>query len=203
MIRDDLSDKLIHLVRGDTVDEAFRKFINILKEGVLRGGDGYIRGSYKCVCFTETPLAKLGHVFASPDLKDMRYRPFGIMVDKNYAFEKGARPVIYQPEDDYTKLDEEIRYRHVRFEPTNPAYPIDLTWEREWRIKTEALPLPAETTTAVVPNRKWRDGLVEHHSDDLQLAVSALGETAAMLVEPYPWNIVVLDDLGMKILDGL
>ncbi len=203
MIRDDLSDKLIHLVRGETVDEAFHKFVSILKEGALRGGDGYIKGSYKCVCFTETPLAKLGHVFASPDLEKMRYRPFGIMVDKNYAFDQGARPVIYQPDSDFVKLDEEIRYRHVRFEPTNPAYPIDLTWEREWRIKTDALHLPQDTTTVVVPNRVFRDALVEHHSEDLRHTVSSLGDSAALAIEPYPWNIVVLEDLGMKIPDGL
>jgi hypothetical protein len=203
MIRDDLSNKLIHLIRGDTIDHAFEKFHNILKERLLRGGTGYIKGGYTCVCFTETPIAKLAYVFANPDLKEMRYRPFGIMLDKHYTFDRGARPVIYQPDADFSKLDEELRYRHVRFELTNPSYPIDLTWEREWRIKTDILPLPVDTTTVIVPNRYWRDVLVEEHANHIQGTVLSLGSDAALAVEPYPWHLVVLEDLGIAIPDGL
>lgn len=116
MIRDDLSSKLVHLVRGNTVDEAYNKLRSILRERQLRGNNGYIKGSYRCVCFTETPIAKLAYVWANPDRQNMRYRPLDVMIDKGYAFDRGARPVIYQPEDDLSKLDEDIRYRHVRFE---------------------------------------------------------------------------------------
>ena len=203
MIRDDISNKLIHLIRGDTIDDAFSKFYSILNERQLRGGTGYIRGGYTCVCFTESPISKLSYVLANPDLVNMRYRPFGIMIDKRYAFAHGARPVIYQPNDDFEKLDEDIRYRHVRFEPDNPGYPIDLTWEREWRVKIDALPLPVESTTVIVPNRHWRDVFVDRHSDDIQGTVLALGSEAAQAVEPYPWHLVVLEDLGIEIPDGL
>jgi len=203
MIRDDLSNKLIHLLRGDTIEDAFEKFFSILNEKQLRGGNGYIKGGYKCVCFTETPISKLVYVLANPDIAQMRYRPFGIMIDKSYAFERGARPVIYQPDADFYKLDEEIRYRHVRFELTNPDYPIDLTWEREWRIRTDVLPLPVESTTIIVPNRHWRDVLVEAHSQEIQGTVSTLGSDAALVVEPYPWHLVVLEDLGIEIPDGI
>ena len=203
MIRDDLSSKLVHLVRGDTIEIAFEKFFNILNERQLRGGTGHIRGGYTCVCFTEAPIAKLSYALANPDLQNMRYRPFGIMIDKIYAFEQGARPVIYQPNDDFTKLDEGIRYRHVRFEPNNSSYPIDLTWEREWRIQTDILALPMETTTVIVPNRRWRDVLVERHAENLQGMVVALGEDAALAVEPYEWHLVVLEDLGIEIPDGV
>ena len=101
MIRDDLSNKLVHLIRGETIEEAFEKFSSILNERQLRGGTGYIKGGYTCVCFTETPIAKLSYVLASPDLTYMRYRLFGIMIDKEFAFEHGARPVIYQPDADF------------------------------------------------------------------------------------------------------
>lgn len=203
MIRDDLSNKLIHLVRGDTIEEAFGKFHSILKERQLRGGTGYIKGGYTCVCFTEAPIAKLSYVLANPDLARMRYRPLGIMIDKAYAFDHGARPVIYQPEDDFNKLDETIRYRHVRFELNNPNYPIDLTWEREWRIKTDILPLPIETTTFIVPNREWRDEFVKTHSDEIRRTVLSQGSDITQTVEPCPWHFVVLEDLGIKIPDGL
>lgn len=203
MIRDDLSNKLIHLVRGATMEEAFGKFQNILWEGRLRGGDGYIKGGYRCVCFTETPISKLGYVLANPDVANMRYRPIGIMVDKKWVFEQGGRPVIYQPTSDFEKLPEELRYRHVCLELNRPGTPVDLTWEREWRVKTDELVLPPELTTVILPARHWRDVLVESHTNDIQDQVQMLGQVAALAVVPYPWHIIVLDDLGIPIPDGL
>jgi len=201
MIRDDLSNKLVHLVRGATFDEAFVKFTNILTEAQLRGGTGYIRGEYHCVCFTETPISKLGYVLASPDVAKMRYRPLGIMVDKKWLFEQGGRPVIYQPNTDYEKLPEELRYRHVRLELDSQATHIDLTWEREWRVKIGTLPLPVDKTTVILPTRRWRDALADLHADDVRSQVRQIGKDAAPSVMPYPWHIIVLEDLGIPIPD--
>ncbi len=203
MIRDDLSNKLIHLVRGETAAIAFGKFSSILEEGKLRGGTGYIRGSYRCVCFTETPLAKLGYVLADPDLSHFCYRPFGVMVDKKSVFEQGGRPVIYQPESEYDKLHEDHKYRHVRFEPTNQAYSIDHTWEREWRLKADEFVLPSESTTVIVPNRTWRDNLVMQHASRIEMYVEHYGRDARTVIEPYPWQLAVLEDLGISIPDTL
>lgn len=203
MIRDDLSNKLIHLIRGDTVEESFGKFQSILNEGKLRGGTGYIKDNYRCVCFTETPISKLGYVLANPDVANMRYRPMGIMLDKKWVFEQGGRPVIYQPTSDYEKLPEELRYRHVCLELDRPGTPVDLTWEREWRLHKDELPLPIESTTVILPTRYWRDVLVEAHMDEIQGQVQVLGKDAALAVTPYPWHIIVLEDLGIPIPDGL
>lgn len=203
MIRDDLSNKLIHLIRGDTVENAFGKFQSILNEGKLRGGTGYIKGNYRCVCFTETPISKLGYVLANPDVANMRYRPMGIMLDKKWVFEQGGRPVIYQPTSDYEKLPEELRYRHVCLELDRPGTPVDLTWEREWRLHKDELPLPIESTTVILPARHWRNVLVEAHMDEIQGQVQVLGRDAALAVAPYPWHIIVLEDLGIPIPDGL
>lgn len=203
MIRDDLSNKLIHLIRGETVDEAFGKFQSILNEGKLRGGTGYIKGGYRCICFTETPISKLGYVLANPDVANMRYRPMGIMLDKKWVFEQGGRPVIYQPTSDYEKLPEELRYRHVCLELDRPGTPVDLTWEREWRLHKDELPLPIESTTVILPARYWRDVLVESHIRDIQGQVLVLGKDAALDVTPYPWHIIVLEDLGVPIPDDL
>ena len=203
MIRDDLSNKLIHLIRGDTVEDAFGKFQSILNEGKLRGGTGYIKGNYRCVCFTETPISKLGYVLANPDVANMRYRPMGIMLDKKWVFEQGGRPVIYQPTSDYEKLPEELRYRHVCLELDRPGTPVDLTWEREWRLHKDELPLPIESTTVILPARYWRDVLVEAHMDEIQGQVQVLGKNATLAVTPYPWHIIVLEDLGIPIPDGL
>ena len=199
MIRDDLSNKLVHLVRGDTMDMAFEKFESILNEGRLRGGTGYIKGGYRCVCFTETPISKLGYVLANPDVASMRYRPLGIMVDKRWIFEQGGRPVIYQPTSDYDKLPEEFRYRHVCLELDRPGTPVDLTWEREWRVRTDELTLPPDKTTVILPQRIWRDTLIEAHTERIQGQVQALGKDAALAIVPYRWHVIVLEDLGVPI----
>ena len=203
MIRDDLSNKLVHLVRGDTMGAAFTKFRSILREGRLRGGTGYIKGGYTCVCFTETPISKLGYVLANPDVANMRYRPIGIMIDKKYVFQSGGRPAIYQPDSDFEKLPDEFRYRHVRFELDRPGVPVDLTWEREWRLHANELVLPPEATTVVLPNRAWRDVLIEDHTTTIQGQIQVLGSDAAFAVTPYPWHVIVLEDLGIPIPDGL
>jgi len=49
---------------------AFSKFNSILNEKQLRGGTGYIKGGYTCVCFTESPISKLSYILANPDLMD-------------------------------------------------------------------------------------------------------------------------------------
>jgi hypothetical protein len=112
VIRGDLSDRLIHLTRGRTVAEnhvtkvmrdreAMANFRSILAGGQLRGGVGNIVGRYKCICFSEAPIASLAHMLASGPNK---YAPLGVMVDKVWLFDKGGRPVIYQPLAEFESL---------------------------------------------------------------------------------------------------
>ena len=168
-VRGDLSTKLIHLIRGKTSVEAKEKFDSILKSRELRGGTGFIKGGYKCVCFSEAPIGVLSHMLGN---EDMRYAPLGVIVSKEWLLGKGGRPVIYQTEAEFDLLPEGLRYRHVRYEPHNG---VDFTWEREWRIRAEALPLDPEQTTIVVPSRQWLD---------------VYGDQG--------WHFLVLDDLGVK-----
>jgi hypothetical protein len=104
MIRDDLSANLIHLTRGESDQAAANAFLAILKSQQLLGSVRDIRGGYKCVCFSEAPLAKLAYLLASTSQSAMRYKPFGVMIAKQWVFDKGARPVIYQPEAEYELL---------------------------------------------------------------------------------------------------
>lgn len=197
MIRDDISDKLIHLVRDTSYQSAANSFLSILKEQRLRGGTNYIRGAYTCVCFSEAPIGKLAYLLAGPSETEIRYKPFGIMVDKKWLFEKGGRPVIYQPDNEFDLLCEEQRFRHVRYEPGM----IDFTWEREWRIKTNELELNPDITTVVVPNRQWEDWIKKRHY------ATIVGHTliAEGLLEPTivkrPWHYLVLEDLGIPLTD--
>src|SRR5437773_2620660 len=100
VIRADLSDRLVHLTRGPTEDAASKILATILEDGRLRGGLGCIKGGYRCVCFSEAPIAALGTLLANRSAHNVRYRPYGIMVTKQWLFDQGGRPVIYQPDAD-------------------------------------------------------------------------------------------------------
>jgi hypothetical protein len=117
MIRDDLSANLVHLTRGSTAQEAANAFVSIFASRKLYGSTRDIRGGYKCVCFTEAPPAKLASILAEPAHRRMRYEPFGVMVTKQWLFERGGRPAICQPDSELELLHERHRYRHVRYEP--------------------------------------------------------------------------------------
>lgn len=111
IIRDDLSTKLIHFTKGN-VDEATANLHSILNQGKLIGGSGFIKGGYRCVCFSESPIGKFSYVLAKPELFKFPYAPLGVMIDKSWLYEKGGRPVIYESEEEYELLHESQRYRH-------------------------------------------------------------------------------------------
>jgi len=148
--------------------------ILILEEATLRGGNGFIRGGHTCVCFTEAPLVEMVSVFASVTLagQALRYEPYGIGVSKEWLFQLGGRPVIYQPDGDYDRLPDDFRWRHCRFDPPD----IDFTWEREWRIPAARIGLDRAQTWVFVP------------TDD----------TARQLADQRPgWRVVSLELFGL------
>ena len=71
MIREDLSNKLLHLTRG-SYEEASKAFSEILKSKKLLGSGRDIRGKLKVICFScENPINKLGYILANPNQKGM------------------------------------------------------------------------------------------------------------------------------------
>jgi len=204
MIRDDVSNKLVHLIKGDTEEEAYNTLLEIIKTGKLLGGTGFIKGGYNCVCFSEAPISKLGQILAlTNELKEdarIKYQPFGVMVDKKWLFEQGGRPVIYQADDEFENLPEDIRYRHVRYEPQNG---IDWTWEREWRIKTDELILSPDNTTLIVPNRSYIKRIKKKHFNSLRKKVVKSGRKSIEKIikqfRQYKWHFIVLEDLGVEL----
>lgn len=160
MPRTDLSNDLIHWVKGDSDEESFETLNKIIFSHKLIGDTGHIKGGYRCVCFTEAPEDTFHKIVG-------RYRPFGIRLSKRWLYALGGRPVIYQPESEYDDLHESHRWRHVRYEPNcNP--PIDFTWEREWRIQTDELELPPGEARIIVPDISWAEALKqEHYRDEL------------------------------------
>jgi hypothetical protein len=126
----------------------------------------------------------------------MRYKPFGIMVAKAWLFERGGRPVIYQPDAEFELLHEGQRFRHVRYEPGS----VDFTWEREWRIQTSELQLDPGETTLVVPNRSWEKWAQDQHVARLSRRAMVLnGLIGPHSVSEFPWHFMVLEDLGVEI----
>jgi hypothetical protein len=184
-MRDDLSNKLVHLAKGTNDDlkkhreEAVNTLHNILTEKRLRGGTGFIKGGSRCVCFSESPIGKLSHLLAENDQGRFKYQPYGVLLDKLSLYRQGGRPVIYGPDYDYTNLPDDMKYRHVRFW-LGDDYTIDHTWEREWRIKTDSLPIHPSEVTIVVPDRIAKDFFVNEFSNEA-------------------WHYMVLSDLGVKI----
>ncbi len=197
-LRPDISNYLIHFTKGDddTDESAYRKLKTIVSESRLLGSDKFIKGSYKCVCFTEAPLTACINGFLSHyDVK--YYSLFGIMFEKSWIFEQGGRPVIYQTDEEYSLLNESIRWRHKRYEPHNN---IDFTWEREWRIRTETLGFSSTAATIILPNMEWAERLRLDHDFDQDIKVQQysliMDETIAeQYREGFQWTTCPLSTL--------
>ncbi len=195
MIREDISDKLVHFTRGDTLEAAFTTLRTIISESRLIGGNGFVKGGYKCACFSEAPLATLEHGLLDSSAYS-RYSPFGVMFEKRWIFERGGRPVIYQPDSEYDALPESHKWRHVRYEPCAEE-PRDFTWEREWRIQTDVLNFTPSVAAVVVPDRDWAKRLISEHESDqdfktLQYSQIMDEELARQYRETFDWLIYLL-----------
>lgn len=195
MIRGDLSERLIHLTRGSTDLEAMRAFFSIVRGQRLLGSDRNIRGGHKCICFSEAPISVMAQMLAN---RESRYAPFGIMIDKTWLFGQGGRPVIYQPESEFSLLPEALQYRHVRYEPDRRK-DRDFSWEREWRLRADSLVLEPSMTTLVVPHRHVVEHFKEEHATNQQSEVFGLGDVGYISVSSLPWHFLVLEDLGLEI----
>ena len=192
MIRTDLSTKLIHLTR--TVDgmSADKRFAKILSDKALLGSDKDVRGGFTVVAFTEAPISMLANVLANVEKQNMRYAPLGFMLDKQWLYERGGRPVIYESNTEFADLPDSKKHLHVRYEPNRDS---DYSWEREWRIKTDRLVIDPTVTTVIVPNRNW---VKKYHevltTNAQQFAHHILGH---FLISPPEWHFIALEDLGI------
>ncbi|WP_156649730.1 hypothetical protein [Methylobacterium sp. Leaf89] len=184
MIRDDLSSKLIHLTKGEP-EAALHNLLDILRDQALKGGTGYIMGAHQCVCLSEAPISKIGHLIAN-GFPRFKYRPYGVMFDKKWVYEQGGLPVIYQPAREYDVLPEEKKHLHVTYDLSGDA-PVDFTWEREWRLKTDKMTFNPEDVTVIIPNRWVLNTIREVYVGD----------------KPDPLHYLVLEDLGIHVDHGL
>lgn len=142
---------LTHFTRRSIEGDALDNLVSILRDGVIRASTRLIPGGHAAVCFFDSPIAELGRLLTPANRR--RYEPFGIALDKRYAFRQGARPAIYMPLPEAERLlapEELWRVAAIDFDRDPP---VDWTFEREWRMGA-AMPL---TAAAVAIVESWRD----------------------------------------------
>jgi hypothetical protein len=143
---------LTHFTRATGRRTALDNLAEILEARMIRGATRMIRGGVRAVCLFDAPPVELAALLARRNRR--RYEPFGVAVDKRYAFLKGARPVIHLPwreAEQMLKPDDMWRVAKIDL-AHHPS--IDWTFEREWRLAGD-LPLVAGQTAALVET--WRD----------------------------------------------
>ena len=203
--RPDISDFLVHFIRGDNYEEAFGVLRSIVADSGLVGGTGFIKGGYQCVCFSEAPIAALAEMLRRPTVHGVLYKPFGVIVTKAWLFGQGGRPVIYQTNLEFANLPENLRWRHVRYEP-NQEPPVDFTWEREWRIRTDFLRISRDAAWLVVPTVKWSYRLAAEHNKDQEPRAAQYEELTGVPMEAFirsfPWAVRVLEEPGEDFRSG-
>ncbi|HYB91032.1 MAG TPA: hypothetical protein VEC38_08305 [Candidatus Binataceae bacterium] len=143
---------LTHFTRASETARAIDNLISILRTGVIRGGRRMVRGGKPAVCMFDVPLAELRTLLVRRNRR--RYQPFGIAVDRRYAFRMGARPVIYMPWREARDVLPSAEFWRVVNMEYDRTPPIDWSFEREWRVRGD-LPIPERLCAALVET--WRD----------------------------------------------
>jgi hypothetical protein len=149
---------LTHFTRASKTASAMDNLLAIIEQGVVRGARRMIRGTRPVVSLFDAPFAELRTLLNRQNRR--RYEPFGIAINKRYAFRNGARPVIYLPWREAKELLPPAElWRVVTIEigtemamDRTPA--VDWTHEREWRVAGD-LALESRYFSALVAN--WRD----------------------------------------------
>lgn len=143
---------LTHFTRRSADSDAMDNLVAILRTGTIRGSTRMVRTKRDVVCLFDAPLSELNRLLAPNNRR--RYEPFGIAVDKRYAFAMGARPVIYLPWLEACRMLDEAELWRVVAIDLNLTPPMDWTFEREWRI-AEQLELSLQGAVALVET--WAD----------------------------------------------
>ncbi|HVB82704.1 MAG TPA: hypothetical protein VNE82_22480 [Candidatus Binataceae bacterium] len=143
---------LTHFTRAAKTESALDNLVAILRDGVIRGSRRMVREGRAVVCMFDVPIRDLRAILDRRNRR--RYEPFGIAIEKRYAFRMGARPAIYMPWcEAESLLAPGERWRVVALELERDR-PIDWSYEREWRLAGD-LALPAGRAVALVDS--WRD----------------------------------------------
>lgn len=189
--RQDLSGYLWHFCREDEKpDEAIQSILK--KKRIIAGKD---RDTCEhVVCFTESPLEQVRR--QAPELRKSKFPRFslyGIGFKKEFVFQQGGLPVIYQRrcclrDPDFPKG---LHWRHVDLD-LSPGKGIDYSWMREWRVKGDFdFGAARDQAIVVIPDAGEFEGLLYHIEMD--------GDWVDGQQETFPsyevfWNFFSLND---------
>jgi len=169
--RSDMSSYVTHLTReSDKSDNPLDTLLKIIDDRKLIGSNnkGFIQGSERAVCFQDAPLSGIVQNVYQNQVQEskIRYRGFGLMFSKDYAFKKGARPVIYETKEEARgKFPLEL-WRVVTFDLNDSTNFIDWTHEREWRAKGD-FEFEIEELIILIPNYVAYQQLIKELDKDI------------------------------------
>ena len=93
---------------------------------------------------------------------NVRYRGIGLGFSKKFAFDKGARPVLYElKETAKSILPVTDWWRIVSFDLSDNENIIDWTHEREWRAKGDFTFELSDVYVYLVNEKSYKDFLVK------------------------------------------
>jgi len=165
--RSDMTSSLVHLTRESSTLGTYETLIKILKEKRLIGSttqSGFIVGDTPAVCFQDAPVSGIvQNVFyeqkkreANPKYK-LRYRAIGLLFPKEYAYQKGARPVIYDRTSEAKQyLPPNQWWRIVNFDLSSDTAIVDWSHEREWRFPGDFTFELAKVTVLLIDDASYR-----------------------------------------------
>ena len=172
MIRIDHCENLIHFTKGGgenplDYESAYQNLKKIINAKELRGSSGMILGGHNCVCYTESPVRCLTNKGHLESKYFSRYTPFGFQYCKTDIFRNGGRPVIYSTKEEgqNQKDNAQINWRYVSYDPGLKGR-LDFTWEREWRIQSDSVPVSPDLVKLVFPNIYWINRFIEEHEKE-------------------------------------
>lgn len=163
-VRPDLTPYIVHFTKNSKKENdrsAFDNLVRILKKGKIRGSDsqkGFIKGPNRAACFMDVPFSAMKYVInpnkTNPDKP--HYEPYGIIIHKSFAYERGCRPVLYLSDEEKKRLNipKDELWRVVRFELQNDGW-ISWIHEREWRCCGN-FHLPSNPVVLVKTTKKAR-----------------------------------------------
>ena len=178
--RVDISSVLTHLTRGANGKSAVEVLLKILADKTIKAGHGYIYGNRAAVCFQDAPLVGIAQnlKFEIDMQKELgrapRYEGVGLAIGKWKAFERGARPVLYEQAKVAKKiLPADEYWRIVGLDLTNSDKVYDWTHEREWRVAGDFKFEYGEIALIVASSKMYRE-LIDKAPAELLKAIGGV-----------------------------
>jgi hypothetical protein len=155
-VEEHLDELILGRVEADRSPLASLRRIAVQRRIVA--SDRAVRGRVAVSCFTAVRLAEL------PSLRVFRphrgrwdFEPYGVLIDREWLIERGARPVIYGDDATWNRLtpSDQPFFQLARSHRRSTGPTIDWTREQEWRLAgdVDLTQLPSHLGLLFVPSR--------------------------------------------------